>query len=139
MQIEMKIIDIYNLPRQSTYDVELILRLKDWGKSIFPVQNNIGINWALLKKNVPGLQAFYVETGLNKFFTISLNEQKFILVNYDKVMQIYTPYCTDPILYEVMMKLLIAHSDLSYCHFAANVEDNVICPNDDGYYNECDD
>ena len=91
MQIEMKIIDIYNLPRQSTYDVELILRLKDWGKSIFPAQNNIGINWALLKKNVPGLQAFYVETGLNKFFTISLNEQKFILVNYDKVMQIYTP------------------------------------------------
>jgi hypothetical protein len=110
MQIEMKIIDIYNLPRQSSYDVELILRLRDWGRSIFPAQNNIGINWGLLKKNVPGLQAFFTETELNKFFTISLNDKKFILVNYDKVMQIYTPYCTDPILYEVMMKLLHLHS-----------------------------
>ena len=95
----MKIIDIYNLPRQSSYDVESVLRLKDWGRSIFPAQNTMGVNWALLKKNVPGLQAFFVETELNKFFTISLNNEKFILVNYDKVMQIHTPYCTNPFLY----------------------------------------
>jgi len=132
----MKIIDIYNLPRQSSYDVELILRMKDWGKSLFPAQNNIGVNWASLKKNVPGLQAFFVETGLNKFFTVSFNGDKFILVNYDKVMQIYTPYCTNPMLYETMMKLLIAHSDLSYCYFATHEEQNILCPDDDGYYEQ---
>jgi len=87
MQVIMKIIDIYNLPRQSSYDVESVLRLKDWGRSIFPAQNTMGVNWALLKKNVPGLQAFFVETELNKFFTISLNNEKFILVNYDKVIE----------------------------------------------------
>ena len=50
----MKISDIYNLPRQSSYDVEEVFRLKDWGRSIFPIQNTIGVNWAVLKKNVPG-------------------------------------------------------------------------------------
>ena len=135
----MKIIDIYNLPRQSSYDIQKILTLKDWGRSIFPAQNNLGVDWEMLKKNVPGLQAFYVETELNKFFTISLNNEKFILVNYDKVSQCYTPYCTDPVLYEVMMKLLIAHSNLSYCYFEAEENHNVILPNDDGYYIDCDD
>lgn len=135
----MKIIDIYNLPRQSSYDIEKLLTLKDWGRSIFPAQNNLGIDWEMFKKNVPGLQAFYVEVELNKFFTISLNNQKFIVVNYDKISQCYTPYCTDLALYEVMMKLLIAHSDLSYCHFQADENNNVVLPNDDGYYAECDD
>jgi len=135
----MKIIDIYKLPRQSSYSVEEVLRLKDWGRSVFPTQNTMGVNWALLKKNVPGLEAFYVETELNKFYTLSLNQEKFILVNYDKVMQIFTPYCTNPYLYESMMKLLIAHSDLSYCYFAANENQDILMPNDDGYYIECDD
>ena len=135
----MKIIDIYNLPRQSSYDIQQILTLKDWGRSLFPAQNNLGVDWEMLKKNVPGLQAFYVETELNKFFTISFNNQKFILVNYDKVMQCYTPYCTNTNLYEAMMKLLIAHSDLSYCYFSTQEDFNLTLPNDDGYYTECDD
>ena len=51
-------------------------------------------------------------------------------------MQFYTPYCTNPNLYESLMKLLIAHSDLSYCHFAANKDNNIICPDEDGYYEQ---
>jgi hypothetical protein len=54
-------------------------------------------------------------------------------------MQFFTPYCTDPESYEVFMKLLIAHSDLSYCHFAANEEQNILLPNDNDYYDQCDD
>ena len=135
----MKIIDIYNLPRQSSFDIQQVLTIKDWGRSIFPAQNNLGLDWEMLKKNLPGLQAFYVETELNKFFTISLNNQKFILVNYDKVVQCYTPYCTDAYLYESLMKLLIAHSDLSYCHFQAKEDAEILLPNDDNYYNEWDD
>lgn len=135
----MKIIDIYNLPRQSSYDIEQVLTLKDWGRSIFPAQNNLGVDWEMLKSNAPGLQAFYVDTELNKFFIVSLNGEKFILVNYDKVMQCYTPYCTNKLLYEVMMKLLIAHSDLSYCYFLTESDFNLTLPNDDGYYKDCDD
>lgn len=135
----MKIIDIYNLPRQSSFDIQQVLSIKDWGRSIFPAQNNLGIDWEMLKKNVPGLQAFTVETSLNKFFTVSLNDQKFLLLNYDKVAQLYTPYCTNTDLYKTMMKLLIAHSDLSYCHFAAEENFNVPMPDDDDYYDQYED
>jgi GTPase Era involved in 16S rRNA processing len=80
----MKIKDIYNLPRQSSYDIEKIFTLKEWGRSIFPAQNNLGVDWEMLKKNVPGLQAFSVDTSLNKFYIVSINNQQFILLNYDK-------------------------------------------------------
>ena len=135
----MKIIDIYNLPRKTSFDVEQIFRLKDWGRNIFSIHNNIGVNWAFLKKNVPGLQGHFTETEHNKFYSVSLNDKQFILVNYDKVMQFFTPYCTDPEAYEIFMKLLIAHSDLSYCHFAANKEQNILLPNDNDYYDQYDD
>ena len=62
-----------------------------------------------------------------------------MFLNYYKISQCYTPYCTDQLLYEVMMKLLIAHSNLSYCHFGAEENHNVVLPNDDGYYVDCDD
>jgi hypothetical protein len=135
----MKIIDIYNLPRKTSFDVEQIFRLKDWGRNIFSIHNNIGVNWAFLKKNVPGLQGYFAETEHNKFYYVSLNDKQFILVNYDKVMQFFTPYCTDPEAYETFMKLLIAHSDLSYCHFAANIEQNILLPNDNDYYDQYED
>lgn len=135
----MKIIDIYNLPRKTSFDVEQIFRLKDWGRNIFSIHNNIGVNWAFLKKNVPGLQGHFTETEHNKFYSVSLNDKQFILVNYDKVMQFFTPYCTDPEAYEIFMKLLIAHSDLSYCHFAANKEQNILLPNDNDYYDQYED
>jgi hypothetical protein len=54
-------------------------------------------------------------------------------------MQFFTPYCTDPQVYESFMKLLIAHSDLSYCHFAANEEQNILLPNDNDYYDQYED
>ena len=135
----MKIIDIYNLPRQSSFDIQQVLTIKDWGRSIFPAQNNLGIDWEMLKRNVPGLQAFTVETSLNKFYIVSLNNQKFLLLNYDKVAQLYTPYCTNTSLYKTMMKLLIAHSDLSYCHFSAEENFNVPMPDDDDYYDQYED
>ena len=68
----MKIIDIYNLPRKTSFDVEQIFRLKDWGRNIFSIHNNIGVNWAFLKKNVPGLQGYFTETEHNKFYSVSL-------------------------------------------------------------------
>ncbi len=129
----MKIIDIYNLPRKTSFPVEDIFNLKDFGRKIFQIQNNIGADWKLLKKNVPGLQGHFIETKLNRFYIVSLNDKPFILVNYDKVLQYFTPYSTDPTLYQNFMKLLIAHSDLSYCHFSADQDLNILLPDEDGY------
>jgi hypothetical protein len=129
----MKIIDIYNLSRKTSFPVEDIFNLKDFGRKIFSIHNNIGADWEMLKKNVPGLQGHFIETNLNRFYIVSLNDKPFILVNYDKVLQYFTPYSTDPFLYQTFMKLLIAHSDLSYCHFSADKELNILLPNEDGY------
>ncbi len=85
------------------------------------------------------MQGYITETEHNKFYSVSLNDKQFILVNYDKVMQFFTPYCTDPEAYEIFMKLLITHSDLSYCHFAANKEQNILLPNDVDYYDQYED
>ena len=130
---KMKIIDIYNLPRKTTFPVEDIFKLKDFGRNIFSIHNNIGADWEMLKKNVPGLQGHFTETSYNRFYIVSLNSKPFILVNYDKVLQYFTPYSTDPSLYQTFMKLLIAHSDLSYCHFSAEKDLNVLLPDEDGY------
>ena len=129
----MKIIHIFNLPRKTSFPVEEIFELRDFGRKIFSIHNNIGADWDLLKKNVPGLQGHFIETKLNRFYIVSLNDKPFILVNYDKVLQYFTPYSTDPSLYQIFMKLLIAHSDLSYCHFSADQNLNILLPDEDGY------
>ena len=135
----MKINDIYKLPTKTSFPIEDIFNLKDYGRKIFLIHNNIGADWEMLKKNVPGLQGHFIETNLNRFYIVSLNDKPFILVNYDKVLQYFTPYSTDPSLYQTFMKLLIAHSDLSYCHFASNIEQNILLPNDNDYYHQYED
>ncbi len=135
----MKIIDIYNLPRKSSFPVEDIFKLKDFGRNIFSIHNNIGADWETLKKNVPGLIGHFIDTTYNKFYIVSLNDQPFILVNYDKVMQYFTPYSTSPSLYQTFMRLLIAHSDLSYCHFSAEKDLNILLPDEDGYDSQYED
>lgn len=129
----MKISEIYNISKKTSFDVEQIFRLKDWGKSIFNLHNNIGVDWNLLKKNVPGLKGYIINDKLNTFYVVSLNDNFFILVNYDKVEQFYVPYCTDPQTYEMFMKLLLAHSDFSYCNFASSPDHNILLPNEDDY------
>ena len=66
----MKIIDIYNLPRKTSFLVEDIFKLRDFGRKIFQIHNNIGADWEMLKKNVPGLQGHFIETNLNRFYIV---------------------------------------------------------------------
>jgi hypothetical protein len=99
----MKINDIYKLPTKTSFPIEDIFNLKDYGRKIFSIHNNIGADWEMLKTNVPGLQGHFIETNLNRFYIVSLNEKPFILVNYDKVMQYFTRYSTSPSLYQTFM------------------------------------
>ena len=70
----MKISEIYNISKKTSFDVEQIFRLKDWGRSIFNLHNNIGVDWNLLKKNVPGLKGYIINDKLNTFYVVSLND-----------------------------------------------------------------
>ena len=53
--------------------------------------------------------------------------------------QYYSAYCNDSATYEIFMKLLLAHSDLSYCHFLVKEDENIPLPDEDDYYNDWDD
>lgn len=135
----MKINDILNLDRLSSVDVEEIFKLKNYGRSVFSIHNNLGVDWNLLKKNVPGLKGYKTSNSNNIFFIVELNSKKFILVNYDRMAQYYSAYCNDSATYEIFMKLLLAHSDLSYCHFLVKEDENIPLPDEDDYYNDWDD
>ena len=129
----MKIIDIFNLQRKTSYTVKEVLTKKDWGRSLFPFFNNLNVDWEMFDLYAQNIEAYKVTTELNDFHMIFMDKKPLILVNYDKVMQYFTPYSTSPSLYQTFMRLLIAHSDLSYCHFSAEKDLNILLPDEDGY------
>ena len=135
----MKINDILNLDRLSSVNVEEIFKLKNYGRSVFSIHNNLGVDWELLKKNVTGLKGYKTSNSNNIFFIVELNSKKFILVNYDRMAQYYSAYCNDSTTYEIFMKLLLAHLDLSFCHFLVKEDENIPLPDEDDYYNDWDD
>ena len=85
----------------------------------------------LYAKNI---EAYKVTTELNEFHMIFMDKKPLILVNYDKVMQMYVQYCVDEKLYDKFTRILISFSDLSYCNYFVDKETDVILPNEDKYY-----
>ena len=130
----MKIIDIFNLQRKTSYTVKEILTKKDWGRSLFPFFNNLNVDWEMFDLYAQNIEAFKVTTELNDFHMIFMDKKPLILVNYDKVMQMYVQYCVDEKLYDIFTKILLSFSDLSYCNYFVDRNIDVILPNEDKYY-----
>ena len=130
----MKIIDIFNLPRKSSFTVKEVLTKKDWGRSLFPLYNNLNVDWDMFDLYANNIEAYKVTTELNDFHMIFMDKKPLILVNYDKVMQMYVQYCVDEKLYDIFTKILLSFSDLSYCNYFVDKDIDVILPNEDKYY-----
>jgi len=130
----MKIIDIFNLPRKSSFTVKEVLTKKDWGRSLFPLYNNLNVDWDMFDLYANNIEAYKVTTELNDFHMIFMDKKPLILVNYDKVMQMYIQYCVDEKLYDMFTKILLSFSDLSYCNYFVDKDIDVILPNEDKYY-----
>jgi hypothetical protein len=130
----MKIIDIFNLPRKSSFTVKEVLTKKDWGRSLFPLYNNLNVDWDMFDLYANNIEAYKVTTELNEFHMIFMDKKPLILVNYDKVMQMYIQYCVDEKLYDMFTKILLSFSDLSYCNYFVDKDIDVILPNEDKYY-----
>jgi hypothetical protein len=130
----MKIIDIFNLQRKTSYTVKEVLTKKDWGRSLFPFFNNLNVDWEMFDLYVQNIEAYKVTTELNDFHMIFMDKKPLILVNYDKVMQMYVQYCVDEKLYDIFTKILLSFSDLSYCNYFVDRNIDVILPNEDKYY-----
>lgn len=130
----MKIIDIFNLPRKTSFTVKEVLTKKDWGRSLFPFYNNLNVDWEMFDLYANNIEAYKVTTELNDFHMIFMDKKPLILVNYDKVMQMYVQYCVDEKLYDMFTKILLSFSDLSYCNYFVDKDVDVILPNEDKYY-----
>jgi hypothetical protein len=130
----MKIIDIFNLQRKTSYTVKEVLTKKDWGRSLFPFFNNLNVDWEMFDLYAQNIEAYKVTTELNDFHMIFMDKKPLILVNYDKVMQMYVQYCVDEKLYDIFTKILLSFSDLSYCNYFVDKNIDVILPNEDKYY-----
>jgi hypothetical protein len=130
----MKIIDIFNLQRKTSYTVKEVLTKKDWGRSLFPLYNNLNVDWDMFDLYANNIEAYKVTTELNEFHMIFMDKKPLILVNYDKVMQMYIQYCVDEKLYDMFTKILLSFSDLSYCNYFVDKDIDVILPNEDKYY-----
>jgi hypothetical protein len=130
----MKIIDIFNLQRKTSYTVKEVLTKKDWGRSLFPFFNNLNVDWEMFDLYAQNIEAYKVTTELNDFHMIFMDKKPLILVNYDKVMQMYVQYCVDEKLYDIFTKILLSFSDLSYCNYFVDGNIDVILPNEDKYY-----
>jgi len=130
----MKIIDIFNLQRKTSYTVKEVLTKKDWGRSLFPFFNNLNVDWEMFDIYAQNIEAYKVTTELNDFHMIFMDKKPLILVNYDKVMQMYVQYCVDEKLYDIFTKILLSFSDLSYCNYFVDRNIDVILPNEDKYY-----
>jgi len=130
----MKIIDIFNLQRKTSYTVKEVLTKKDWGRSLFPFYNNLNVDWEMFDLYAQNIEAYKVTTELNDFHMIFMDKKPLILVNYDKVMQMYVQYCVDEKLYDIFTKILLSFSDTSYCNYFVDRNIDVILPNEDKYY-----
>lgn len=130
----MKIIDIFNLPRKTSFPLKDVLTKKDWGRSLFPLFNNLNIDWELFDLYVKNISAYHVKTELNEFYMIFMNNHPLILVNHDKVMQMYVQYCVDEKLHLKFTNLLLSFSDLSYCKYYVDENTDVLLPDEDKYF-----
>ena len=130
----MKIIEIFNISRKTSFPVKDVLTKKDWGRSLFPLFNNLNIDWELFDLYAKNISAYYVKSELNDFYMIYMNEKPLILVNYDKVMQMYVQYCVDEKLHFQFTKLLLSFSDLSYCKYYVDKDTDVLLPDEDKYF-----
>jgi hypothetical protein len=84
----------------------------------------MNINWIKLENSISTFKAYKIETNYSIFYTIEMLGKSFFLVNYDKVLQSYTPYCIDKSSYELMMNIFLIFSDYTYCEFY--IEEDLI-------------
>lgn len=77
----------------------------------------MNIDWSRLEKSITTFKAYKIETALNTYFTIEMLGKSFFLVNYNKVLQCYTPYCIDKLSYQLMMNIFLVFSDYTYCEY----------------------
>ena len=120
----MKISQIFQLQNKTSISLKDVFNLRCISQSIFPLHYKMNINWVKLESSISTFKAYKIETTYSIFYTIEMLGESFFLVNYDKVLQSYTPYCIDKSSYELMMNIFLIFSNYTHCEFY--IEEDLI-------------
>lgn len=133
----MRIEEICNHPDRKRVPLEKVINLKDWGRPLFPIEYNLGVDWDRLELSLINFHGYFYETSLNNFHMISINGKSIILVCFDKVQQAYKVFCLNEDLYKTFIKIVFAYAKLHCIYDFKNTD--YLLPDEEGYKEQFED
>lgn len=116
----MKISDIYSLKKKTSITLKEVFNLRTIGYTLFPMHLGLNVNWEYFESSCKIFKAYKVRESLHEYYIIEIDNSPFFVVDHEKVLDYYTPFCTCQKSYAQLMDLMILYSDYSKCSFLVN-------------------
>lgn len=113
----MKISDIYSLNKKTSITLKEVFSLRTIGYILFPMHLGLNVNWEYFESSCKIFKAYKVRENLHEYYIIEIDSKPFFVVDHEKVLDYYTPFCTCQKSYAQLMDLMILYSDYSKCSF----------------------
>lgn len=113
----MKISDIYSLNKKTSITLKEVFSLRTIGYILFPVHLGLNVNWEYFESSCKIFKAYKVRENLHEYYIIEIDSKPFFVVDHERVLDYYTPFCTCQKSYAQLMDLMILYSDYSKCSF----------------------
>jgi hypothetical protein len=113
----MKISDIYSLKKKTSITLKEVFNLRTIGYTLFPMHLGLNVNWEYFESSCKIFKAYKVRENLHEYYIIEIDSSPFFVVDHEKVLDYYTPFCTCQKSYAQLMDLMILYSDYSKCSF----------------------
>lgn len=113
----MKISEIYSLNKKTSITLKEVFSLRTLGSKVFPVHLGLNVNWEYFESSCPIFKAYQIKENLHVYYIIEHNGAPFFVVDHDRVLNYYTPFCTCQKSYAQLIDLMILYSDYSKCSF----------------------
>lgn len=113
----MKISEIYSLNKKTSITIKEVFSLSAIGYKIFPMHSGLNVNWDYFESSCKIFKAYKIREKLHVYYIIENDGNPFFVVDHDRVLQCYTPFCTCQKSYAQLMDLMILYSDYSKCSF----------------------
>lgn len=113
----MKISDIYSLNKKTSITLKEVFSLRTIGYILFPMHLGLNVNWEYFESSCKIFKAYKVRENLHEYYIIEIDSKPFFVVDHERVLDYYTPFCTCQKSYAQLMDLMILYSDYSKCSF----------------------
>jgi hypothetical protein len=121
----MKISDIYSLKKKTSITLKEVFNLRTIGYTLFPMHLGLNVNWEYFESSCKIFKAYKVRENLHEYYIIEIDSSPFFVVDHEKVLDYYTPFCTCQKSYAQLMDLMILYSDYSKCSFLVDKNHDI--------------